>query len=184
MILYGLIVGLPTAVVAGPIWMKLICAREAAYGPSQFLADRSEVFVDDRKAPNFGIAMVTVLLPLALMVGKTHASPLLMKGSMAFEWVSFIGDSLIALALSICFAYWSLGLRRRLGMGDLLNLTNRCSPPLLGILLVVGAGGTFNDMLVGSGNGKALADVLGQSRRLALQASFCLFWGCALNAAR
>jgi len=70
---------------------------------------------------------------------------------MAFEWVSFIGDSLIALALSICFAYWSLGLRRRLGMGDLLNLTNRCFPPLLGILLVVGAGGTFNDMLVGDG---------------------------------
>jgi len=29
-ILYGLIIGLPTAVVAGPIWMKLICAREAA----------------------------------------------------------------------------------------------------------------------------------------------------------
>jgi GntP family gluconate:H+ symporter/D-serine transporter len=65
--------------------------------------------------------------------------------------------------LSIAFAYWSLGLRRGLGMGDLLSLTQRCFPPLAGILLVIGAGGAFNDMLVGSGIGKALADVLGQS---------------------
>ncbi|UOK40259.1 GntP family permease [Pseudomonas palleroniana] len=163
-ILYGLFVGLPTAVIAGPIWVKLTCTRQASEYQDRFLADRSEAVIDDSKTPSFGTAMVTVLLPLVLMVGKTLATPLLTKGSMALEWVSFLGNPLIALALSICFAYWSLGLRRGLGMGDLLNLTNRCFPPLAGILLVIGAGGAFNDMLVGSGIGKALADVLGQSQ--------------------
>lgn len=162
-ILYGLIVGLPTAVIAGPLWVKLTCARQAPASQAQFLAERGEGNIDDSQTPSFAIAMITVLLPLALMVGKTLTTPLLSKGSMAFEWVSFIGNPLIALVLSICFAYWSLGLRRGLGMGDLLNLTHRCFPPLAGILLVIGAGGAFNDMLVGSGIGKVLADVLGQS---------------------
>ncbi|NVZ69450.1 GntT/GntP/DsdX family permease [Pseudomonas costantinii] len=162
-ILYGLIVGLPTAIIAGPIWVKLMCSRQAPDRQAQFLAERSETLIDESRAPSFGVALVSVLLPLALMVGKTLAAPLLTKGSMALEWVSFIGNPLIALSLSICFAYWSLGLRRGLGMSELLDLTNRCFPPLAGILLVIGAGGAFNDMLVGSGIGKALADVLGQT---------------------
>ncbi|WP_248749809.1 gluconate:H+ symporter [Pseudomonas sp. MWU15-20650] len=162
-ILYGLMVGLPTAIIAGPIWVKLACNRQAPQGQALFLAERSEANVDEGRAPSFAMAMVSVLLPLALMVGKTVAAPLLAKGSMALEWVSFIGNPLIALTLSICFAYWSLGLRRGLSMADLLQLTHRCFPPLAGILLVIGAGGAFNDMLVGSGIGKALADVLGQS---------------------
>lgn len=163
-ILYGLIVGLPTAVIAGPIWVKLTCTRQASPSQAQFLAERSEAVIDDSNPPSFAIAMVTVLLPLALMVGKTLTAPLLAKGSMALEWVSFIGNPLIALVLSICFAYWSLGLRRGLAMSDLLSLTHRCFPPLAGILLIIGAGGAFNDMLIGSGIGKVLAEVLGQSQ--------------------
>jgi len=86
------------------------------------------------------------------------------KGSALYEWVAFLGSPLIALTLSVVFAYWALGLRRGLDMAHLLSLTQRCFPPLAGILLIIGAGGAFNDMLVGSGIGKALADVLNQTQ--------------------
>ncbi|KQQ62487.1 permease DsdX [Pseudomonas sp. Leaf127] len=162
-ILYGLIVGLPTAMIAGPLWVKFTCCREAPASQASFLAARTEAVQHKQQAPGFGIAMATILLPLVLMVGKTLAVPFFAQGSMALEWIAFIGNPLVALALSICFGYWSLGLRRGLSMSDLLSLTNRCFPPLAGILLVIGAGGAFNDMLVGSGIGKTLADVLGQS---------------------
>lgn len=162
-ILYGLIVGLPTAMIAGPLWVKFTCCREAPASQASFLAARTEAVQHEQQAPGFGIAMATILLPLVLMVGKTLAVPFFAQGSMALEWIAFIGNPLVALALSICFGYWSLGLRRGLSMSDLLSLTNRCFPPLAGILLVIGAGGAFNDMLVGSGIGKTLADVLGQS---------------------
>lgn len=163
-IVYGLIVGLPTAVIAGPVWVRFMCSRQAPEGQQQFLAERSEATVDDKASPGFGITLATVLLPLALMVGKTLSVTLLAKESAAHEWVSFFGNPLTALALSVCFAYWSLGLRRGLAMGDLLNLTHRCFPPLAGILLIIGAGGAFNDILVGSGIGKVLADLLSQSQ--------------------
>jgi len=119
---------------------------------------------EEQATPAFGITLTTVLLPLVLMVGKTLAVTVLDKGSALYEWVAFLGSPLIALTLSVVFAYWALGLRRGLDMADLLSLTQRCFPPLAGILLIIGAGGAFNDMLVGSGIGKALADVLNQTQ--------------------
>ncbi|NBA93912.1 gluconate:H+ symporter [Pseudomonas sp. R5(2019)] len=163
-IMYGLIVGLPTAIIAGPIWVRFACKREASESQETFLAARAPANADDREIPGFAITLTTVLLPLVLMVGKTLTVTVLEKGSALYEWVSFFGNPLIALALSVCFAYWALGLRRGLNMAALLNLTNRCFPPLAGILLIIGAGGAFNDMLVGSGIGKTLADVLNQTQ--------------------
>lgn len=41
-ILYGLIVGLPTAVIAGPLWIKLACKSEAPATQDAFLEERCE----------------------------------------------------------------------------------------------------------------------------------------------
>ncbi|WP_409315194.1 gluconate:H+ symporter [Pseudomonas putida] len=163
-ILYGLIVGLPTAIIAGPIWVRFVLKREAPESQNAFLAARAPAHTDDHAIPSFGITLATVLLPLVLMVSKTLAVTALEKGSALYEWVSFFGNPLIALALSVVFAYWALGLRRGQDMASLLNLTNRCFPPLASILLIIGAGGAFNDMLVGSGIGKTLADLLSETQ--------------------
>jgi GntP family gluconate:H+ symporter/D-serine transporter len=163
-ILYGLIVGLPTAIIAGPVWVRLTCSREAGESQQAFLSARTVAQAEEQAMPAFGITLTTVLLPLVLMVGKTLAVTVLDKGSALYEWVAFLGSPLIALTLSVVFAYWALGLRRGLDMAHLLSLTQRCFPPLAGILLIIGAGGAFNDMLVGSGIGKALADVLNQTQ--------------------
>ncbi|AGN78795.1 permease DsdX [Pseudomonas putida] len=163
-ILYGLIVGLPTAIIAGPVWVRFTCRREASDSQQAFLSARTVTPAEEQAMPAFGITLTTVLLPLVLMVGKTLAVTVLDKGAALYEWVAFLGSPLIALTLSVVFAYWALGLRRGLDMADLLSLTQRCFPPLAGILLIIGAGGAFNDMLVGSGIGKALADVLNQTQ--------------------
>ncbi|WP_449433658.1 GntT/GntP/DsdX family permease [Pseudomonas putida] len=162
-ILYGLIVGIPTAVIAGPLWVRFACKREPSAAQLQFLEERSEPVNGHEQLPSFAITLSAVLLPLVLMVGKTFIVTLLDKDSAAHEWVTFIGNPLVAIAISVCWAYWVLGLRRGLNTTQLLALTNRCFPPLAGILLIIGAGGAFNDMLVGSGIGKVLADLLGQT---------------------
>jgi len=114
--------------------------------------------------PGFATTLSVVLLPLVVMVGKTFIAAHLAQGSALREWVSFIGNPLVAIALSVLWAYWQLGLRRGKSMAQLLALTQRSFTPLAGILLIIGAGGAFNDMLVGSGIGKVLADLLGQAQ--------------------
>lgn len=160
-ILYGLIVGLPTAIIAGPLWIKLVCKTEAPLGQAAFLEERCEI--GERKdLPGFGVTLLTILLPLLLMVGKTLAVMGLTKGSTSFQVVTFMGSPLTALAIAVVFAYWSLGIRRGLKMADLLTLTDKSFPPLASILLIIGAGGAFNGILIDSGVGKILGDTLAQ----------------------
>jgi GntP family gluconate:H+ symporter/D-serine transporter len=62
--------------------------------------------------PGFATTLSVVLLPLVVMVGKTFIAAHLAQGSALREWVSFIGNPLVAIALSVLWAYRQLGLRR------------------------------------------------------------------------
>lgn len=159
-IVYGLIVALPTAIIAGPLWVKLVCKPEAPATQEAFLDEHCEDRTS-RDLPSLGLTLLTILLPLLLMVGKSFATSL-PHDSRAFSVISFLGTPLIALSIAVLFAYWALGLRRGLTMPELLTHTQKSFPPLAGILLIIGAGGAFNGILVDSGVGTALAGSLAQ----------------------
>ena len=160
-ILYGLIVGLPTAVIAGPVWVTLVCPRHAAPG-EQTPAGLATAQAGTQPMPGLGLTLLVILLPLLLMVGKTLASMTLAADAGLYRLMMFLGNPLTALAIAVCFAYWSLGLRRGLGMAQLQELTARSFTPLASILLIIGAGGAFNGVLIDSGVGKVLASTLSQ----------------------
>lgn len=160
-ILYGLIVGLPTAVIAGPVWVTLVCPRHAAPG-EQTPSGLATAQAGTQPMPGLGLTLLVILLPLLLMVGKTLASMTLAADAGLYRLMMFLGNPLTALAIAVCFAYWSLGLRRGLGMAQLQELTARSFTPLASILLIIGAGGAFNGVLIDSGVGKVLASTLSQ----------------------
>ncbi len=159
-IMYGLIVALPTAIIAGPLWIKLVCKSEAPDTQQAFLEEHC-VDSATRDLPGLGVTLLTILLPLVLMVGKSLATGLPQDSGLA-SIVAFLGTPLIALSIAVLFAYWALGLRRGLSMPELLVHTQKCFPPLAGILLIIGAGGAFNGILVDSGVGNALSASLTQ----------------------
>jgi GntP family gluconate:H+ symporter/D-serine transporter len=159
-IVYGLIIALPTAIIAGPLWIKLVCKSEAPDAQEAFL-DEHCVDSATRDLPGLGLTLLTILLPLLLMVGKSLAAGL-PHDSVLFSIVSFLGTPLIALSIAVVFAYWALGLRRGLSMPDLLKHTQKSFPALASILLIIGAGGAFNGILVDSGVGNALSGSLTQ----------------------
>jgi GntP family gluconate:H+ symporter/D-serine transporter len=159
-IMYGLIVALPTAIIAGPLWIKLVCKSEAPDTQQAFLEEHC-VDSATRDLPGLGVTLLTILLPLVLMVGKSLATGLPQDSGLA-SIVAFLGTPLIALSIAVLFAYWALGLRRGLSMPELLVHTQKSFPPLAGILLIIGAGGAFNGILVDSGVGNALSASLTQ----------------------
>jgi D-serine transporter len=159
-IMYGLIVALPTAIIAGPLWIKLVCKSEAPDTQQAFLEEHC-VDSATRDLPGLGVTLLTILLPLVLMVGKSLATELPQDSGLA-SIVAFLGTPLIALSIAVLFAYWALGLRRGLSMPELLVHTKKSFPPLAGILLIIGAGGAFNGILVDSGVGNALSASLTQ----------------------
>jgi GntP family gluconate:H+ symporter len=65
----------------------------------------------------------------------------------------------VALLLALLFSFWSLGRARRFTREQVLKFTNDCLGPTATILLVIGAGAGFNQVLLKSGVGAAIADV-------------------------
>src|SRR5471030_2832654 len=69
-ILYGVLVGMPTAALAGPIFGKFIAARvhlpDENPIAAQFVDTRKEG--ETRELPGFGITLFTILLPVILML--------------------------------------------------------------------------------------------------------------------
>ncbi|HLZ19469.1 MAG TPA: hypothetical protein VKO67_07635, partial [Smithellaceae bacterium] len=101
-----------------------------------------------------------ILLPLILMLSKTVLLPIAGKTSGVALFIAFIGNPITALIISVFVAYFTLGLSRGLKMGRILDLTSGSFAPIAGVLLIIGAGGAFNEILVASGIGEALKRVL------------------------
>ncbi len=156
-ILLGLGVCIICAAVGGPIWTRFI--HKGIESDLDSLKAEAEP-VPDSELPNFGITLFTVLLPMLIMVSKTIFELSPWKGSEIGTLVNFIGNPITALLISAFFAYWSLGLARGKTMQELLKYTEQCFAPVAGILLVIGAGGAFNKVLIDSGLGIKLGDIL------------------------
>ena len=110
-ILYGLIVGLPTASLAGPIFAARIAPRITlpAVNPlaAQFEGDSS--VSDDARGPGFGISVFTVLIPVLLMLLASAADVALVPTSPLSAALHFVGSPIVALLLALLFSFWSLG---------------------------------------------------------------------------
>ena len=156
-ILYGVLVGLPTAALAGPIFAAWIAPR-IILPLENPLASQLEG-ESGQAMPGFGISIFTVLIPVILMLLASAADGALEPTSTLRAPLSFIGHPIVALLLALIFSFWSLGRARRFTREELLRFCNDCLAPTATILLVIGAGGGFNQVLIQSGVGRAIADV-------------------------
>ncbi len=109
--------------------------------------------------PGFGISLFTVLIPVILMLLASAANITLDSASRVRLALHFVGHPIVALLLALLFSFWSLGRARRFTREEVLKFCNDCLGPTATILLVIGAGGGFNQVLVQSGVGRAIADM-------------------------
>jgi len=156
-ILYGLIVGLPTAALAGPIYASWIAPR-IILPPDNPIADQLGGETT-QEMPSFGISIFTVLVPVILILLATAADFFLVDGSSLRSVLHFVGNPIVALLLALLFSFWSLTRARHFTKEEILKFCNDCLAPTATILLVIGAGGGFNAVLVASGVGRAIATI-------------------------
>jgi GntP family gluconate:H+ symporter len=161
-ILYGMIVGLPTASLAGPIFATWIAPRIALPAENPLAAQLEGSAVGSgapARTPGFGISVFTVLIPVILMLLSSAAEIALDSTSSLRSALRFIGHPMVALLLALLFSFWSLGGPRNFTKEEVMKFCNDCLGPTATILLVIGAGGGFNQVLVQSGVGGAIAGI-------------------------
>jgi GntP family gluconate:H+ symporter len=156
-IVYALLVGLPTAALAGPTFASWIAPRITLPAENPLAAQLTGDV--PRDMPGFGISLLTVLIPVILMVCASTADLVLDTGSRLRSALDFIGSPIVSLFFALLFSFWSLGYRQHFTREQILKFANDCLAPTAAILLVIGAGGGFNKVLLESGVGKAIADL-------------------------
>jgi GntP family gluconate:H+ symporter len=155
----GILVAIPTVIVAGPLYGTIAGRWVVVDPPDTFAGPDERQPVEEAKRPSFAVTIATILLPVVLMLTKALADIVIDDPEDGTQKVfDVIGNPFIALLVGVLVAMLTFG--RNVGMSrDTLSDTVTTSlPPIAGILLIVSAGGGFKQVLVDSGIGTLLAD--------------------------
>jgi len=174
----GLLIAIPTVIIAGPVFGAWIGARVHPEPPAELAAQFARERTDPlANAPSFSVTVATLLLPVVLMLGKALVDILLDKRAPARAAVDFIGDPLMALLLSVIVAMFSFGYLRGVSRKKLSELLGSSLAPIAGIVLIIGAGGGFKQMLIACGIG----DVIGKAAAGSAISPLLLGWLIAVG---
>jgi GntP family gluconate:H+ symporter len=153
----GILVAIPTIVVAGPLFGTFAGRWVVVEAPSTW--DREEDEREDRRRPSFGITLATVLLPVVLMLGKAILDIVIDDTDNTVQQIGdVIGNPFIALLISVLVAMLTFGVGTGMDRRRISESVAAALPPIAGILLIVSAGGGFKQVLVDTGVGTLLAD--------------------------
>ncbi len=157
-IFYGLLVGIPSAVVAGPLYARWI-APKIHLPADNPMAVQLVDHPTDRGLPGFGITVSTLLLPVVLMLLASWADSFGQPGGRINQALRFLGDADIALLIGVIVSFVTLGKMRGFTRDTILRFSNECLAPTAVITLLVGAGGGFGRVLQDSGVSHAIIDL-------------------------
>jgi len=161
-ILYGALVGIPTAIVAGPVFGSLFGSKlKIELG---HLGEQTGRQASSHPPPGFGITLLTILLPVLLMLLSSLADLSLPKGNRWREWANFVGSPIIAMLLAVLLSVYSFGYSRGFSGRNILKFFEDCLGPAAAILLIVGAGGGLSKMLDRGGVGAAIMHLIGGTK--------------------
>jgi GntP family gluconate:H+ symporter len=154
-IFYGLLVGLPSAIIAGPVFATFISQRVPGSASSE-LMDQLAREPEGRELPGFAITVATILLPVFLMLLKSYADVSLAETNTVRVWMDFIGNPIVALLAALLLSLYTFGAARGFSAKQVLGFLDQSLAPTAAIILIIGAGGGFKQVLVASGVGNAI----------------------------
>jgi gluconate:H+ symporter, GntP family len=157
-ILYALLVGIPAAALAGPVYARFIAPR-IVLDPHNPMAEEFAEHDTNRDLPGFAISLATILLPVVLMMTGSWADLLAKPGTATNRALHLLGSADIALLVAVLISFITLGKMRGFSRETILKFTNECLAPTASITLVIGAGGGFGRILQDSGVSQAIVAV-------------------------
>ena len=174
---FGVLVGLPTAIICGPF----LCSRIAKLVEVTTPTDQGEDLTnEEKKLPSFLQIASLIALPIALILAGTvveqsaisgidpgltkaernaQVADILNSMPTTNQVIHFLGHPVIALMISTLLAIFFLGISRGTSKEDLVEISTKALGPAGIIILITGAGGVFKGVLIATGIADALKEV-------------------------
>ncbi|MDO8997637.1 MAG: gluconate:H+ symporter [Sediminibacterium sp.] len=161
-ILTSILIGIPTVILCGVLFGKMIAKRIFIQSPEQTLEVTPTAGTEHQQLPSFGLTIGIVFLPIVLILLNTcfSAGIFNIKNTFIIQLVAFIGHPFSALVIANIVAWILLGIKKGYSATDLSTISIQSMAPAGAIILVTGAGGVFKQVLVNTGAGKLLAELL------------------------
>lgn len=163
LVIVGLVVAVPTWIIAGHFFGKWIGKRILLPVPQ--VVQKDETPEDEASLPSPGLVVGLLLLPLALIFMNTgldfaRAQDWVDKDGGWFQLLRAIGSTPIALLISVLVSAVVLGPMRGRDPIKVERIVDSALGPVCSVILITGAGGMFGGVLRASGIGDALSSAL------------------------
>ncbi|WP_445192615.1 gluconate:H+ symporter [Sphingomonas sp. Tas61C01] len=155
-LIYGAIVGVPTLLIAGPLFARSLRGMTAR--PQAALGDVEVVAADP---PSATASFAVALLPVVLLAGTTAALALAGLSPAAKGWLTFGGNPVVVMLVSLLAAIVMLGVMRGTPLARVSGGSVDAVKDIAGILLIVAGAGALKQVFVDGGADAALAGWLG-----------------------
>ncbi len=159
-ILFGVLAGIPSMILAGPVFGRYIGKRIHLTIPDYMDIKEQEY---DKELPSFGMIISLILIPLVLILFNTLSAVILEEGNQIREILTFLGHPFVALTIATILTFFFLGTRRGYSRQEVQDIATKALEPAGIIILVTGAGGVFKQVLIDSGVGDVLGQMMGDS---------------------
>ncbi|MFZ6993772.1 GntP family permease [Curtobacterium sp. RRHDQ66] len=189
---FGIVLAIPVIILAGPVFARFAArwvdipapdlfgsrgsdpaheGREARRGPAtqdtaslpNGKSDFTRV-ISEPRSPSFTVALIGILLPVVLMLAQAIREATMPDAT--GTWVSlldFLGSPMVAIGLAALYAIVFFAIGGGMDRSAVSRSLESALPPVAGVLLIVGAGGGFKQVLIDTGIGGVIADAVKDS---------------------
>jgi len=155
-LLYGIIIAIPTIILAGPVFASTL--KGITTEPLQTFKPR---ILPDDQLPGFLNSILTCLLPVGILLATTIFQ-LGENGAESPVLLRFIADPSMLMLLSVLYATFALGIFKGKKMGEVMAIYADSVKDVLMIILIVSGAGALKQIFVDSGVSNQLAVAMNQ----------------------
>jgi Gnt-I system high-affinity gluconate transporter len=145
-LLYGLTIAVPAILIAGPLYAttlkKIHSVPLKTFQPKQ---------LDPSQLPGAVNSFLTSLFPVLLLIATTVLSFTVDHNSPAYKYITFFGDPVIVMLLSLLTATYTLGTLQGKRVKDIMKVYADSVADIAVILLIIGGAGALKQVFSDSG---------------------------------
>jgi len=154
--LYGFLIAIPTILLSGPVFYKLVKKVDAK--PMQEFVNLKKL--EDNEMPSLRTSLFSALLPVILIGMGTILKTFIPEQSGIGKIAAYISNPVVAIIISLLMASYTLGIARGRKMGDIMQSLTHSISSLAMVMLVIGGAGGLKQILVDTGVSKYIGEML------------------------
>jgi Gnt-I system high-affinity gluconate transporter len=152
---YGILIGIPTVIIAGPIFSKTIKKIQTPLNKTF-----QSTALPENELPGLAISIFSSLLPVFLLAVTTILTNFLHEPGLLKTLITFLGDPAIVMIISLIVATYTLGIAQNKKMKAVMDIYIESVKDIAMVLLIMSGAGALKQVLIDSGVSAEIATLL------------------------